>query len=123
MDQDIALRQRKRLGVSVRNTHKSRPCLTRMWRDIISVIVVHDDGRVGNVSASWIRGLDKSVFMGTKRGHGSVGYPQTRRGDGYLRSGLLAYMCIARHPHSVVPGPAIRNNHNGHTGASSTKRL
>ena len=65
MDQDIALRQRKRLGVSVRNTHKSRPALTRMWRDIISVIVVHDDGRVGNVSVSCIRGLDESVFTGT----------------------------------------------------------
>jgi len=70
MDQDIAFRQRKRLGVSVRNTHKSGPVLTRVWRDIISVIVVHDDGRVGNVSVSWIRGLDESVSMGTKREHG-----------------------------------------------------
>jgi hypothetical protein len=75
MDQDITLWQRKCLGVSVRNTHKSRPALTRMRRNIISVIVVHDDGRVRNVSVWWIRGLDESVFTGTKRGHGGVNYP------------------------------------------------
>jgi hypothetical protein len=109
MDQDIALRQRKRLGVSVRNTNKSRPALTRMWRDIFSVIVVHDDGRVGNVSVGWIRGLDERVFTGTKRGHGGVDYPQIRRGSGYLRSRLLACMCIA---HRALPalGTAI-NEH------------
>jgi hypothetical protein len=71
MDQDVTLRQRKGLGVSVGNTHKSRPALTRMWRDIISVIVVHDDGGVGIVSVSWIRGLE-SVFTGSKRGHGGL---------------------------------------------------
>jgi hypothetical protein len=68
MDQDIALWHRKRLGVSVRNTHKSRPAMTRMWRDIISVVVVHDDGRVGNISVPWIRGLDER----DTRGHGGV---------------------------------------------------
>jgi hypothetical protein len=117
MDQDIALRQRKRLGVSVRNTHKSRPALTRMWRDIISVIVVHDDGRVGNVSVGWIRCLDESVFTGTKRRHGGVDYPQTRQGSGYLRSRLLACMCIV---HCAVPalGTAIMS-----TGRRASVRL
>lgn len=70
MDQDIALWHRKCLGVSVRNAHKSCPILTRMWRDIISVIVVHDDGRVGNVFVSWIGGLDGSASTGTKKEHG-----------------------------------------------------
>src|SRR5258708_25759330 len=86
MDQDITLRQRKRLGVSVRNTHKSRPASTRMWRNIVSVIVVYNDCRVGHVAVSWIRGLEDRVFTGTKRRHDGVGYPHTRGGGGYLRS-------------------------------------
>ena len=81
MDQDITLRQRKRLRVGVRDTHKSRPALTRVWRDTIPVRIVHNDGRY--IAVSRIRGLDESVFVGTRGRHGSVGLPQVTGGRGY----------------------------------------
>ena len=84
--------------MSVRNTHKSRPALTGMWRDIISVIVVHDDGRVGNVSVPWIRSLGESLFMGTTRGHGSVDYPQNK-----ARQWVFKEQTAGMHVHCTVP--------------------
>jgi hypothetical protein len=91
-----------------------------MWRDIISVIVVNDDGRVGNVSVPWIRGLGESVFTGNTMVHGSVDYPQTRRGSGYLRSRLLACMCIAPYLHK---GTAVMKAPKCLAGRDSESRL
>jgi hypothetical protein len=75
-----------------------------VWRDIISIIVVHDDGRVRDVSVSWIRGLDESVFTGTKRGHGGVDYPQNK-----ARQRVFKEQTAGMHVHCTVPalGTAI----------------
>ena len=59
VNQDVASRHCERLGVGIRDTHKSRPALTRMWGYIVPIVVMDDNAGGGMVALR--RGRTRAV--------------------------------------------------------------